>query len=69
LNADALKVLSTDKAELEAVLALERKGVEINRGDLELLALGMTEFRNGHFAAAERTLLSAPKAGQGKLLR
>jgi eukaryotic-like serine/threonine-protein kinase len=55
---------STDSAELEAVLALGRKAVELNKGAWELLALGMAEFRNGHFAAADEALLSATKAGK-----
>ncbi len=55
---------STDPAELEAVLALGRKAVELNRGQRELLALGMGEFRSGHFAAAAEALLAATKAGQ-----
>ncbi len=55
---------STDPAELEAVLALGRKAVDINKGEWELLALGMAEFRNGHFAAADEALLATAKAGQ-----
>jgi tetratricopeptide (TPR) repeat protein len=55
---------STDKGELEALLALGRKAVELNKGEWELLALGMAEYRNGHFAAADEALLSALKASQ-----
>ena len=57
---------STDKAELEAVLALGRAGAK----DLEdepqgpwcLLALGMAEYRSGHDAAADEVLLAAAEA-------
>jgi hypothetical protein len=55
---------SADPAELEAVLALGRKAVELNKGEWERLALGMGEFRNGHFAAAAEALLAATKASQ-----
>ena len=55
---------STDEAVLAAVLALGRKAVELNMGERELLALGMAEFRNGHFNAADEPLLSALKGGQ-----
>ena len=55
---------STDPAELEAVLALGREAVGRNKGEWELLALGMAEFRNGHFAAANEAILAATKAGQ-----
>ncbi|MGO9921798.1 MAG: tetratricopeptide repeat protein [Isosphaeraceae bacterium] len=55
---------SNDPAELEAVLTLGRKAVELNKGEWELLALGMAEFRNGHFAAADEALVAASKAGK-----
>jgi hypothetical protein len=55
---------SNDPAELEAVLALGRKAVDINKGEWELLALGMAEYRNGHFAAADEALAAAAKAGK-----
>src|SRR5262249_22642042 len=58
--------VSTDKAELEAALALGRKGVELGKGgqwkEWNLLALGMAEYRSGHDAAAEEALLAAAKA-------
>jgi hypothetical protein len=38
--------------------------VELNKGERELLALGMAEFRNGHLAAADLALQSAVKGGQ-----
>jgi hypothetical protein len=53
---------STDPAELDAVRALGRVAVEINKGEWELLALGMAEYRSGHFAAADEALLAATKA-------
>jgi serine/threonine protein kinase len=55
---------SSDGSELEAILALGRKAVGVNKGEWELLALGMAEFRNGHFAAADEALLAAAKAGK-----
>ena len=55
---------SSDPADLEALLVLGRKAVEIGKGDWELLALGMAEFRNGHFTAADEVLSSAARAGQ-----
>jgi WD40 repeat protein/tetratricopeptide (TPR) repeat protein len=58
---------SIDKAELEAALAIGRKGVELGkRGQFQewnLLALGMAEYRSGNYAAAEEALLAAAKAG------
>jgi tetratricopeptide (TPR) repeat protein len=58
---------SSDKAELEAALALARKGVELDKGsewrDWRLLALGMAEYRCGKAAAAVEALLAAAKAG------
>jgi hypothetical protein len=55
---------STDKAELEAALALGHKAVEVGKGgDWNLLTLGMAEYRGGHDAAAAETLLAAAKAG------
>ena len=55
---------SPDRAELEALLALGRKAERLGKGPWERLALGMAEFRNGHFAAADEALLSAAEAGQ-----
>ena len=61
--AKACSILScTDKAELEAALALARRGVEVGKGgEWNLLALGMAEYRSGNFAAAEKALLNAEK--------
>jgi tetratricopeptide (TPR) repeat protein len=58
---------STEKAKLDAALALARKGVELGNGgewwEWSLLALGMAEHRCGNDAAAQEALLSAEKAG------
>jgi WD40 repeat protein/serine/threonine protein kinase len=55
---------STDKAELEAALALGRTAVKVDKdGMWNLLALGMAEYRSGHAAAADVALLAAAKAG------
>jgi tetratricopeptide (TPR) repeat protein len=57
----------TEKAELEAALALARKGAELGKGrqwqEWNLLALGMAEYRSGNYAAADEALLAAAKAG------
>ena len=54
---------STNKAELDAALALARKGVELEKGsewrEWRLLALGMAEYRSGNDAAANEALLAA----------
>ena len=59
--------VSASKAELDAVLALARRGVELDRGSEWLewrrLALGMAEYRSGNHAAAIEALLAAAKAG------
>jgi hypothetical protein len=58
--------VSTSKAELDAALALARKGVELDHGsewrEWRLLALGMAEYRSGNHAAAIEALLAAAKA-------
>ena len=55
---------STDKAELEAALALGRKAVKLDPGNAWIrLALGMAEYRSGNYAAAEEALLAAVEAG------
>jgi WD40 repeat protein len=60
-------VPNTDKAQLEAALALARNGVELNKGgewqDWHLLALGMAEYRKGNDAAALLALAAAEQAG------
>jgi eukaryotic-like serine/threonine-protein kinase len=57
---------SISKADLEAVLALARKGVELDAGgklrEWTHLALGMAEYRSGHYAAALEALETAAKA-------
>ncbi len=59
-------VPSTDKAELDAALALARKEVELHQGvqwrEWQLLTLGMAEYRSGNHAAAIEALLAAEKA-------
>jgi len=58
---------STNKAQLDAALALARKGMELDKGskwrEWRLLALGVAEYRSGHYAAAEEALIAAEKAG------
>jgi hypothetical protein len=56
---------STDKAHLEGVLALARKAVDLGGKSPYLpyfqLALGMAEYRRGHFAEADAALIAAAK--------
>jgi WD40 repeat protein/tetratricopeptide (TPR) repeat protein len=54
---------STDKAELEAALALGRTAVELEKNHYTLLALGMAEYRSGYDEAAVEALLAAEKSG------
>ena len=62
-------LLSTDKAEQEAGLALAHRAVELGKGgEWNLLALGMAEYRSGHDAAAAEALLAAAKAGQANYI-
>ncbi len=54
---------STDKADLEAALALGRTAVQLGKGGAyNQLSLGMAEYRSGNYPAAEETLLAAAKA-------
>jgi WD40 repeat protein len=55
---------STDKAELEAALALAGTAVRVSRSEWALLALGMAEYRSGNHAAAAKALLAAAEAGK-----
>ncbi|MGH7173043.1 MAG: tetratricopeptide repeat protein [Gemmataceae bacterium] len=56
---------STNKAELEAALALGRTGAKINnKGQWTLLSLGMAEYRSGNYTAADQALLAAAKASK-----
>src|SRR6185437_9355246 len=52
---------STDKAQLEAVLALARKAVQLGEGNQNRpwfqMALGMAEYRSGDFARADAALM------------
>jgi WD40 repeat protein len=58
-----------DKARQEAVLALARKAVELDtKNPFCRLALGMAEYRSGHFAEADAALLAAPTDRDGILL-
>jgi tetratricopeptide (TPR) repeat protein len=56
-----------DKAELVAILAIARKGVELVNGgegsEWALLARGMAEYRSGEYAAAHETLIVPAKVG------
>ncbi len=56
---------STEKARLEAVLALARQAVRLGKDSLYLpwfqMALGMAEFRSGHFEEADAALIAAAK--------
>jgi hypothetical protein len=60
---------SSDKAELEATLALARTGVKGDKGSQGWvwgqLTLGMAEYRSGNDAAANQALLAAANAGSG----
>jgi hypothetical protein len=56
---------ATDKAELEAALALGRTAVEVGKGgQWNLVALGMAEYRSGNDAAANEALRAAAEAGK-----
>ena len=62
----------TDKVQLEAALALARKGVELGKGgqwwEWRLLAHGMAEYRSGNDGAAQEALLAAvAAAGENNL--
>src|SRR5439155_17706410 len=54
---------STDKAELEAALALGRTAVKVGKSEWNLLALGMAAYRSGNDATANEALLAAMQAG------
>jgi hypothetical protein len=56
---------SADKAELEAALALARTGAKLDHSEWRhwrVLALGMAEYRSGHFAEADAALIAAARA-------
>jgi hypothetical protein len=60
---------SGDKAELEAALAIARRGLELSpRGEWNLLALGMAEYRCGNDVAAAEALLACAQAGPDNLM-
>jgi hypothetical protein len=56
---------STDKARLAAALALARKAVQLGKDSRNRpwfqMAVGMAEYRSGHFAEADAALLAAAK--------
>jgi tetratricopeptide (TPR) repeat protein len=56
---------STDQARLEAALVLAHKAVQLDKDSggqtWSQMALGMAEYRSGHFAAADAALLTAEK--------
>ncbi len=53
---------STEKADVEAALALAHTAVKLGKGGkYNLLALGMAEYRSGNDAAAEKALLAVEK--------
>jgi hypothetical protein len=56
---------STETAQLEAALELARKAVQLSKGGQNgswfQMALGMAEYRNGHFAEANAALMLATK--------
>ena len=53
---------ATDKADLDAALALGRTAVQLQRNGWTLLALGMAEHRSTNDAAAQEALLAAANA-------
>jgi len=57
-------VPSADKLTLDAGLAMARKAAELGEGGLAWypMCLGMAEYRNGNYAAADEALLTALKA-------
>jgi serine/threonine protein kinase/tetratricopeptide (TPR) repeat protein len=58
---------STDAAALAKSLALAQRAVELRKGPWDQLALGLAEYRNLQFAAAERTLADAEQSAGGIL--
>jgi hypothetical protein len=58
----------TDQTQQDAVLALARKAVQLGKDSDDLpwfqMALGMAEYRRGHFADADATLLAAAKSAR-----
>jgi hypothetical protein len=59
---------STEQAQLEAVLALARKAVQLGEGSQNRpwfqMALGMAEYRSGDFAHADAALISLATGAQ-----
>src|SRR5262249_3716721 len=62
--AKALCILATtDKAELEATLALARTATDASNAFFSLYSLGLAEYRSGNYAAAEKALRAAAEGG------
>jgi hypothetical protein len=61
-------LLPTDAKTQAAALVLARRAADLGKGHALLvhfqMALGMAEYRSGHFAAAERALLAASELGK-----
>jgi thiol-disulfide isomerase/thioredoxin/tetratricopeptide (TPR) repeat protein len=59
---------SSEKAQLEAGLALARKAVQLGKNSRNLpwfqMALGMAEYRSGHWAEADAALLAAANSAK-----
>jgi hypothetical protein len=55
---------SADRAELGAALALAGTSVTFGKSARSLLALGMAEYRSGHYAASDKALFAAAEAGK-----
>jgi WD40 repeat protein/serine/threonine protein kinase/tetratricopeptide (TPR) repeat protein len=53
---------STDKAELEAALALSRTAVKVEASEWPLLLLGMAQYRSGNDTAADEALRAVAEA-------
>jgi hypothetical protein len=61
---------TADKARQEAVLALARKAVELDKKNLACqLVLGMAEYRSGHFMEADAALIASQAPGVGAFYR
>jgi eukaryotic-like serine/threonine-protein kinase len=62
---------STDQARLAAALVMARKAVQLNKDypgpAWSQMALGMAEYRSGHFAAADAALITAEKNAKNNL--
>jgi hypothetical protein len=63
---------STEKAQLDAELALARSAVQLGKDSQNLprfqITLGLAEFRSGHFAEADDALIAATTGERNLLL-